>query len=195
MSCTQSKPVAVNAKDELAGSLKDANLEGFFFETREDDAQEIAAFTNGIVSEPIKVDGDITLVLRYTRVKDKTTNTTTIYRTEAVRKGDQLTLQVTDIASGTNLMTQTNEFAPPPAIAAGTTCGPPAFNSFDDCVCSMRAALLFEANRTCTTQFGAATCCINGTDSFSVHFFVMPTSFKCKFSIPTNFDDLVFFRE
>jgi hypothetical protein len=181
-----------DARAELLASLKDANLDGFVFETRDNDAQEVVSMTNSIVGEAIKMDGDTTLVLRYSMVKDKKANTSTTYRIEATRAGDQLTFQVTDIASGASFMTDTSEFSAPPA-ATGTTCGPPAFKNFDDCLCSLRAALLFEANRTCKPQTGAATCCINGTALVSVHIIAMPTDFRCLSIFGIN--DLVLFRD
>lgn len=194
-SCSRSTNTAItppDARAELLASLKGASLDGFVFETRGNDAQEVVSMTNGIVGEAIKIDSDTTLVLRYSMVKDKKANTSTTYKMEAIRAGDQLTIQVTDIASGASFMKDTSDFpAPPPPT--GTTCGPPAFKNFDDCLCSLQAALLVEANRTCQPQQGAAICCINGTGLFSVHILVMPTSIRCLSIFGIN--DLVIFRD
>lgn len=190
VSCNKARP---DAKAELLGSLQGANLGGFFFETRDDGAQEIVSMTNSIVAGAIRTDSDTTLVLRYTRVKDLKTNTSTTYKMEAIKAGDQLTLQVTDIASGASLMRETGEFpAAPPAAPGDAPCSP-AFNSLGDCICSLRASLLFEANRTCEPQPGQAVCCINGDHLISVHLLVMPTNLRC-LTVFTGFDDLVFFR-
>ena len=190
VSCKDARP---DPKEELLGSLKGANLEGFYFETRDDDAQEIASLTNGIIADAIKLDSDATLVLRYTRVKDKKANTSKIYKTEAIKTGNQLTLQVTDIATGGSVIKETGEFPAPPAATIDTQCNP-AFKSVEDCICSQRAALLFEANRTCKTQQGNAFCCINGTQLISVHFFVMPTRLICLIGVFEGINELVFFR-
>ena len=190
VSCKDARP---DPKEELVGSLKGANLEGFYFEKRDDDTQEIASLTNGIIADAIKLDSDATLVLRYTRVKDKKANTSKTYKTEAVKTGNQLTLQVTDIASGGSVIKETGEFPAPPAATTGAQCNP-AFKSLEDCICSQRAALLFEANRTCKTQQGAAICCINGTQLISVHFFVMPTRLICLIAAFEGINELVFFR-
>jgi hypothetical protein len=187
--------VARSDREELVTALKGANVDGFMYETRENDAQAIASFTSGAITEPVEMKGDATVVLKYSRVTDKKANTTNVYRTEAIRAGDKLTLQVVDIASGASLVHLENDFGAPPALAAGTTCGPPAFKNFDDCLCSLRAALQVEANRTCTVQFGAATCCINGTGLFSVHIFATPNSPRCLLGPLSNTGDLVFFRD
>ena len=190
VSCKDARP---DPKEELLGSLKGANLEGFYFETRDDDTQEIVSLTNGIIADAIKLDSDATLVLRYTRVKDRKANTSKTYKTEAVKTGNQLTLQVTDIATGGIAIKETGDFPVPPAATTGAQCNP-AFKSVEDCICSQRAALLFEANRTCKTQQGAAICCINGTQLISVHFFVMPTRLICLIAAFEGINELVFFR-
>jgi hypothetical protein len=179
-------------KAELMGALKDANLDGFYFETSGNDEMDVVSMTNGIVEEPIKMDSDATVVLRYATVKDKKANTSTTYKFEAIRAGDQLTIQATDIATGASLMKDVKDFPPPPPLT-GDTCSP-AFNSISDCICSQRAALQFEANRTCEPQSGSALCCINGNQLISVHLLVMPTNFRCSL-INTNFDDLVILRD
>jgi hypothetical protein len=191
VSCNETRP---DPRTELVGSLKGASLEGFYFETRDDDAQEIAALTNGIITEPIRLDSDTTVVLRYTRVRDKKANTSTLYKTEAIRAGDQLTFQVTDVASGASLIKQTSDFLAPPPPALGAACSP-AFKSLGDCTCSLRASLLFEANRTCTPQGAAVICCIDGTQLISAHLLVMPTNLICQVGVLTGFDDLLFFRD
>ena len=192
--CMKTPPTDPRA--ELVGSLKDARLEGFYFETMDADVQQIAAMTNGAIREPIKMDADGSVVLRYTRVHDKKTNTTTTYKTEAIRSGDQITLQVTDIASGASALKQTADFPAPPAPAAAGGCGGtfPPFNSLADCTCSLRASLLVEANRTCTPQSAPAICCLNG-NLISVHLFVMPTNLICQLDALANFADLLFFRD
>ncbi len=195
VSCAKTTP-PTDPKAEFVGSLKDADLTGFYYETLDTDAQDVAAMTNPAIHEPIKMDGDATVVLRYARVHDKKANTTTTYKAEAVRSGDKITVQVTDIASGASAMQQTGEFPAPPAAAAAGGCGDnfPAFTSFDDCTCTLRAALLVEANRTCTPQGAAVTCCVNG-NLFSVHLSVQPTRFLCQIGPLENITDLVFFRD
>jgi len=178
-------------KAELIGSLKDPDLEGFFFQTQGDDAAEVVSMTNGIVEEPIKMDTDGTVVLRYATVKDKKANTSTTYKMEAIRAGDKITLQITDIATGASLVQDTKDFLPPPP-AAGDTCAP-AFKTISDCICSQLAALQFEADRTCSIQTGSALCCIGGDQLISLHLIAMPKNFRCKLGIFA--DDLLIFRD
>ena len=189
VSCQDARP---DPKEELVGSLKGANLEGFYFETRDNDTQEISSLTNGIIADAIKLDSDATLILRYTRVKDKKANTSKTYKTEAITKGNQLTLQVTDIATGESVIKETGEFAALPAATTGAQCSP-VFKSTEDCLCSQTAALRLEANRTCKAQRGGGICCING-QLISVHTFVMPTKLTCLIGAFEGIDELVFFR-
>lgn len=186
------KDARTDPREELVGSLKGANLEGFYFETRDDGTQEIASLTNGVIADAIKLDSDSTLVLRYTRVKDKKANTSKTYKMEAIKTGNQLTLQVTDIATGGTVIKETGDFPPPSAATTGQQCSP-VFKSFEDCLCSQNAALLLEANRTCKAQRGGGICCING-QLFSVHTIVMPTKLTCLIGFFEGIDELVFFR-
>src|SRR5215510_6888065 len=87
-------------RDELVGSLKGANVDGFDFASSEDEVQAVASLTNRAVRGLVIMDtGPTNLVLRYTRIKDRKTNTVKIYKAEMVKAGKELTLQVTDIVS------------------------------------------------------------------------------------------------
>lgn len=192
VSCAKTPPTDPRA--DFIGSLKGANLDGFIFETRDTDEQEITSMTNRVIDEPIKMDSDGSVVIRYTRMRDKKTNTITTYKGEVIRSGDQLTLRVTDLVTGAEVIKETADF---PGVPAGATCGLPEFPPFknsDDCLCSLRASLQFEANRTCTTQSAGTICCIGGNQLISIHIFAVPTSFRCSIVFSGIFD-LVLFRD
>jgi hypothetical protein len=179
-SCKTTMP---DPREDLVRSLKGANVEGYHFATNEDETQVIASLTNSAVRNLIKLDSGATnLVLRYTGVKDKKTNSTRTYRTEIAKTGDTLTLLVTDIAS--NEVVSKNTF---PALEShsttDTTGRGPTFDSLEDCIkdfdCTRRGALQCEANRTCKDQFGALICCLNNGQCFSVHLIIRPTTLRC----------------
>jgi len=192
-SCKTTKP---DPREDLLRSLKGANVEGYHFATKEDDAQVIASLTNSAVRNLIKLDSGATnLVLRYTSVKDKNTNTSKIYKTEIVKTGTALTLQVTDIATGEVVTRQTFP-APEPHKKTDATGRPPTFDSLEDCIrdfdCTRRGALQCEANRTCEDQFAALTCCLNNGQCISVHLIIRPTRLKCRLrEIIPDFEGIV----
>ncbi|HKG12917.1 MAG TPA: hypothetical protein VKB12_06245 [Pyrinomonadaceae bacterium] len=176
----QQPPACPNPKDELTRSLKGANVDGYIFETREDDAGGSAFLTNGVASGPIKLDpGTNNLVLRYASLREKNSNAAKTYKTELIRSGDALTLQVTDINTGEAVVKDTSD---PPTGGGGPTC-PQTFDNLDACQCNFdatrRPALQAEANRTCKPQQAALLCCLKGGQFVSVHYFIRPTRLRC----------------
>lgn len=167
---------APDAKADLLTSLKGANVEGYDFSVNEDESQVITAMTNGAVRDLIKLDGGTTnMVLRYATVKDKKTNSSRSYKTELVKTGNELTLLVTDFATGAVV---TKDRFPP-----GEPHPEPTFNNLDECIadfnCKHRAALIAEANRTCKAQFAGLICFFKDGTGVSVHFIFPPTSRRC----------------
>src|SRR5262249_2117675 len=157
-----SKPAPPGAREELVGSLKGANVDGFEFATTAADSQETASLTNPAVKNLINMDsGPTSIVLKYTRVKDKKANTAKTFKAETTRSGKELTLQVTDL--GSNDVVSRNTFTPV-AHSPGPTPRPQTFDTLEDCIrdfdCNRRGALQCEANRTCQDQFAALTCCL-----------------------------------
>ena len=149
---------------------------------REDDSQDVASLTSKTVKDLINMDsGPANLVLRFTRVKDKKANTVKILKTEIIKTGKDLTLQVTDI--GSNDIVSKNTFTP---VAHGSGDGgrSQAFDTLADCIrdfdCTRRGALQCEANRTCQDQFAALICCLKNGQCISVHFVIRPTSLRCQ---------------
>ena len=182
--CSCNKTTTPDPREDLLRSLKGANVEGYLFATEEDDAQVVTSLTNNAVQKLITLDsGTTNLVLRYTNVKDKKTNTTRTYKTEITKAGTALTFLVTDIASGQ--VVSKNAFPAPQPHNPGTTGAPPTFNTLQDCIndfnCRFRGALQCEADRTCQDQFAALTCCLKNGQCFSVHLVVRPTRFTCRF--------------
>ena len=195
-SCKTTTPP--NPREELVTSLKGANVESYDFATNEDDTQAVASLTNSAVRNLIRLDSGATnLVLRYTRVKDKKTNSTRTYKTEVTKTGTTLTLLVTDFATGEVVSKDT--FPAAEIHNTDTTTPGPTFDSLEDCIkdfnCKNRGALECEANRTCQDQFAALTCCLKNGQCFSVHLIIRPTSLRCRLRdwIP-NLEGLVLTR-
>ena len=182
-------------REDLIGSLRGANVQGYLFATDEDDAQVTTSLTNSAVRNLIRLDsGSTGVVLRYTSVKDKKTNATKTYKTEVTKAGNALTLQVTDIATGA--VVSKNAFPAPQPHNTGETGTAPTFDTLEACIndfnCKFRGALQCEADRTCQDQFAALTCCLKNGQCFSVHLVIRPISFRCRFSgFTTNLEGLV----
>ena len=191
-SCKTTKP---DPREDLLGSLKGANVEGYLFATEEDETQVTTSLTNSAVRNLIRLDsGTTNLLLRYASVKDKKTNTTKTYKSEVTKAGNVLTLQVTEIATG--VVVSKNTFPAPQPHNTGTTGPSPTFDTLEDCIkdfnCKFRGALQCEADRTCQDQFAALTCCLKNGQCFSVHLVIRPVSLRCRLTgfIP-NLDGLV----
>lgn len=176
-----------DAREQLVSSLKGANVEGYYFATRGDDNQEVASLTNGALRDPIKM-GNGNLVLKYTSVKDKKTNTTRTYRTEIIRKDAALTLLVTDIASGETVMKK--EFPPPKSrvLAAGEDCSKFFDKVFPDAAacrkdfdldCRRGSFLQCEANRTCDPVLTELECCFKDGHATASLLIIWPTGRLC----------------
>lgn len=191
------KTATADSREELVRSLKGANVDGYHFATEEGDTQVINSLTNSSVRNPIRLDGDESnQVLRYTSVKDKGTNTTRTYKTEAIRSGSTLTIQVSDIATG-EVASRKAFPAAAPHDRTGAGGSSPTFDSLEDCIadfnCTKKGAIQCEANRTCEDQFAALTCCLNNGQCFSVHLIIRPTSLRCRLAgVIPNLEGLVF---
>jgi hypothetical protein len=191
------KPAKTDAREDLIGSLKGADVEGFNFGTEENETQAISSFTNSAVRQLVTLDGGTTnLVLKYTGIKDKKTNVTKTSKTEIVKSGKELTLQVTDIANGKVVFKQRFP-VPEPHQPADVTHGSPTFDTLEACIddfnCTRRGSLQCEANRTCQDQYAALTCCLKNGQCFSVHLVIKPTTFKCTWTpVIPNFEGVVF---
>jgi hypothetical protein len=189
------KTTVTDPKGELIGSLKGAEVEGYFFAMSEDDAQTTSSLTNNVLNDLVTFGKeDANLVLRYTRVKDKKTNAISTYRSEVIKKDTSLTLVVTDLA--TDKVVEEKPFP-----AAGPACQPPGeFDSLTACInefnCTNKGPLLCEANRTCDPQLVALTCCLKNGQIFSVHLIINPDSFRCRFrDLVPDLEGLVLSRD
>ena len=134
-------------------------MNGFNFETREDANQVVTSLTNNAAKDVITMDkGDSTVVVRYTGILDRKSNTTKTYKAEAVKAGNNLSIVVTDIAS--NAILSKDDF-PVQDLPAGP-CDGPKFDSLQACIkdfnCKRGSELLCEANRTCKDQFVGLIC-------------------------------------
>jgi hypothetical protein len=178
------KATMTDPREDLVSSLKGANVEGFNFVMSEDEGQVTASLTNKAVQGLVRLDsGSPNLVLRYTSVKDKTTNSKKTYKAEIVKTDGPPALLITDIASGEVL---SRKAFPPPERDDNNQigCPPPFFGSLEDCIadfnCRRKPALQAEANRTCENQFAGLTCSISKDQCFSVHMVIVPNSFRCR---------------
>ncbi len=181
-------------RDELVNALKGANVEGYVFATKEDDAQLVVSLTNPAVRDFIKFGGGATnVVLRYSSVKDKKANTAKLYKSEVVKTGDKLSLVVTDVATGAVISDD-----PFPVLQIPPD-RKPTFESLDACMedfnCNRRGALLCEANRTCKDQRFSLICWLNDGSGVSVHGIIKPTRFRCLLTdIIPDFEGVVLSR-
>lgn len=181
------KTTKVDPREELVRSLKGANVEGYYFATREDETQVVASLDNSALRNPIKLASG-SLVLRYTSVKDKKANTTRTYKTEIARNGAVLTLLVTDISSGESVMKE--EFPPVKSSGDGTGNGTgndctqtakKVFNTPAECEndffsdCTRGGFVQCEANRTCEPQRTGFDCCFKDGTGFSATVIIWPT--------------------
>lgn len=82
-SCKVATP---DPRTELARSLKGANVEGYQFGVKEDDAFVVTSLTNGAVRDVMKLGDEASRTpLQYTRVLDKKSKAENLYRTDVVR--------------------------------------------------------------------------------------------------------------
>jgi hypothetical protein len=179
--CSCEKPAPSDPRAELLGSLKGANVEGYLFAFEEDKAGTKSSLTNPAVRDLVQLgQGDSETVLGYTRVEDNRTNAATTYRSEVVKKGESLALEITDLATD-RVVDQGTFPVPDPSCE-------PQFETLAACVaqfnCDHKGALLCEANRTCKPQFAALTCCLTNGQIFSVHLVIPPTSRRCQIVVP-----------
>jgi len=182
-------------KEEFVRSLKSANVEGYYFAIEEDETQIVTYLTNSAVRNLIQLEGDTTVVLKYTRIKVKKANTAKTYITEVAKAGTALALLVKDIATG-EVSSRKTFPVPEPHRDTDTTGSLPIFDSLEDCLrdfnCTRRGALQCEANRTCEDQYAAMICCLSDGLCYSVHLIIRPTTLRCKVAVPIpDFEGLV----
>jgi hypothetical protein len=178
VSC-QGKPAA-DPRGELAAALGGADVTGYLFALGEGVTQQTSSLTNSAVLRPIALGkGDADVVLRYTRIEDRSARARQTYKAEVQKRGPSLALVVTELGTS-NVVTRNL-----PATGGGAPCGPPAFASVNACVdsferdCSRGGAALCAANRTCEPQFAALDCCLTSGQLVSVHLVVNPTLPRC----------------
>jgi len=194
LACSCGGHTTSDPKSDLIASLKGANVGGYDFSLTEDEARTTATLTNKAVKDLITLaKDDAKVVLRYTKVQEKSTQATTTSKIEAVQANGSLALVTTDLA--TDRVLDQVDLPPPSGI-----CPPDGqfFESLEACVadfnCKHRGALLCEANRTCKPQFAGLICCLTNGQAFSVHLVVPPTRLRCQIAI-LDFEGLVLSRD
>lgn len=181
------KPNPPDAREELVSSLKGADVKGYLFALKEEDNQITSSLTNGALRNPIKFDGNNSVVIGYARVKDKKTNATKTLKAEILKTDNNFTLQITDIEVGelpTKFTFPNPKVCDPAASFTRQEC-------FDDFNCKIRPALLCEANRSCKTQFFDFECCPKDAPGFHALIIVKPTELRCLAAFPFDIDTLV----
>ena len=180
-SCKTTTP---DLRGELVRSLKDEDVESFHFATEEDESQTVASLTNSAIQNIITFDNSTTnLVLKYTLVKEKKASAKRTYKTEIVKTGTELTLVVTDIATG-EVVSRTAFPEPEPHDLPS---GPLTFDTLEECIadfyCTTAPAFQCEANRTCEVQSAHLLCCFNDGQCLNIVLIIRPTALKCKLSV------------
>ena len=176
-----------DAREELARSLKGADVNGYLFATKEEDNQITTTLTNPTLRQPIKLDDSKPLVIGYASVKDKKTNAVKILKGEIVKSGGTISIHVTDQVTNGLLV---NEIFQPRNCPSGGPLFPDLNACFDDFDCKVRPNLLCEANKDCKTRFFDLACCTpNG--EFHALIIVRPTRLRCLVAFPFDFDTLL----
>jgi hypothetical protein len=162
-----------DSRADLIRSLKGADVRGYLFSLNEGEKQTTSALTNKAVQDVITLGKkDTGVVLRYTRVDDKNTNTSKTYKSEITKQNGSLALVVTELATGTVIETASFPVAGPACEPAGQ------FDSINACIdefnCMNRGPFQCEANRSCKPQFAALTCCLKNGSTISVHLIIQP---------------------
>jgi hypothetical protein len=174
-------------KAELVRALKGANVDGFYFATKEDDNQLITSLTNGALRSPVKIEDGGTFVLGYANVKDKKANTTKTLAAEIVRSGAAYSLHLKDIVAGGLVLDE--RFAP--RICPGV----PVFNTLDECFddfnCKVRPELLCEANRTCKNIYTEVQCCLRDGTRIHALVIIRPTARRCVAVFPLDVNEVL----
>ena len=177
-SCKATPP---DPRADFARALKGANVEGYQFATREDDAFVVTSLTNPAVRAVLRLGDAQRTPLQYTRVLDRKANTERLYRTDVVRDGATLTLVVTDLATDAVVSDRAfpapeDDDTTPPTPTAG-------YDTLEQCTadfnCEHGGRLQCAANRSCQDQLAALTCCLKSGDCYSVHLVIKPTAPRC----------------
>jgi hypothetical protein len=175
--------------------------------SRPPDAQDFVYSTAGkedvfteSLTNPIAINltpipkGTTNVVVGYKRVHDRGANTVRVFRTDARREANAVTLTVTDVA--------TNEVVFTRRLQDDTGGGSPTLPSGDvnACIaafmCEHSSKLQCEANRTCQPQGWGLICPISPTVSISVHGVIRPNSLRCTIlDHVVDFEGLVFSQE
>lgn len=180
ISCTA--PAASDPKADLVTASKDPAAKGYNYASEEADGQTVTMLTNPAVNAPIKPGkDDETTLLRYTQVNDKG-GTTTLYKSELIKKNSTMSIVVTDLTAGKVIWDK--PFLEKVPDLDTLTIPRDGFETLQDCIndfnCKHKGALICEANETCENQFAALTCCLKNGQCFSVHLIYPPTSWRCK---------------
>ncbi len=138
--------------------------------------------------------GTTSVVVGYKRVHDTRANTVRVFRTDARREANAVTLTVTDVATSEVVLTRRLQ---DDTGGGGPTLPPGDLNA---CIaafmCENSSKLQCEANRTCQPQGWGLICPIDRDTSVSVHGVIRPNSIRCTIlDHVVDFEGLVFTKE
>jgi hypothetical protein len=172
---------ASDPKRDLIASLKGAEVRGYLFALKENEAQTTASLTNRLANHPIFLGKANTgLVLSYARIEDNKTKIAKIYKSEIIRTTSSLTLLVTDVENRSVVEKSQRPLALPDLNDCS---GQQLFDTYQECeaavYCSTIGVLQCEANRTCQVQFGGQTCCLKNGTGADAFVFAKPNTTRC----------------
>lgn len=180
-------PGKPDPREDLVKLLKGANVDGYFFATKEDADQSVATLTNPTLREPVKLDSNNRLVLQYANVKDKKANTTKTLKAEIVRGEGGYKLFITDVVADHVIAEE--------AFAPRLCPGVPVFDNFDECIadfnCKVLPELQCEANKTCKNIRTELRCCMRDGTELHVLILIVPNSRRCIVAFPFDINTVL----
>ena len=180
-------PGKPDPREDLVKLLKGANVDGYFFASKEDANQSIATLTNPTLREPVKLDSSNRLVLQYASVKDKKANTTKTMKAEIVRSDSGYKLFITDVVADHVIAEE--------AFAPRLCPGVPVFDTFDQCYddfnCKVLPELQCEANKTCKSIKTELRCCFRDGTEIHALIIIVPNSIRCVAAFPFDVNEVL----
>jgi len=178
----------MDPRAEFVRSLKGANVDGFFFATKEDANQVITSLLNPTMREPVKIDEANPLVIGYAGITDKKTNTTKTYQAVIVKSDNIFRFHVKDVDLGGGLVVDERVL---PRPCPGQTTFPNQEACMDEFNCKIKPELECEANRTCQRIVINFDCCFANGDSLHSIVQILPGDPKCNVAFPLDIGTLV----
>ncbi|HET9825969.1 MAG TPA: hypothetical protein VFP87_11575 [Chitinophagaceae bacterium] len=181
------KNAAENSRQKLLDAFKDQKVDSSWnFETTENDSIKTSAFKNKAIGEQIVLQArDTSLVIGYFSHENKRTQSSTMYKSQLVRR-DSLLYVVLNDPSGK----QIDKVMLPAAKKTLTPTQPTpggSFGSFEKCFydfnCKERSQLQCLANETCKPVRADIDCCLPDGQCYSILIVINPTRLICSIAV------------